>query len=151
MFYWIFFSNLICAERSKTIGASKQVFHQTLNAQNSILTKEIHDQGKIIYLTTIVLKCLLDDSSYCWAFSISSMLRHSLKTFLRHRKKKCLRDEEKIIQAEEYLKGTKFHKQLRIGFCIVSEFFKKSIAMIVCRQIKLKSLLSHKKTFKETS
>ena len=25
--------------------ASKRVFHQTLNAQNSMITKEIHDQG----------------------------------------------------------------------------------------------------------
>ena len=42
----IIFSKLICAEVSKMTGASKQVFHQTVNA-NSMLTKEIHDQGKI--------------------------------------------------------------------------------------------------------
>ena len=47
MFYLIFFSKLVCAEVSKTIGTSKRVFHQTVNAQNSMLTKEIHDQGKI--------------------------------------------------------------------------------------------------------
>ena len=41
------FSKLVCAEVSKITGASKQVFHQTVNAQNSMLTKEIHDQGKI--------------------------------------------------------------------------------------------------------
>ena len=40
------FSKLVCAEVSKITGASKQVFHQTVNA-NSMLTKEIHDQGKI--------------------------------------------------------------------------------------------------------
>ena len=41
------FSKLVYAEVSKITGASKQVFHQTVNAQNSMLTKEIHDQGKI--------------------------------------------------------------------------------------------------------
>ena len=41
------FSKLVCAEVSKITGASKRVFHQTINAQNSMLTKEIHDQGKI--------------------------------------------------------------------------------------------------------
>ena len=44
----ILFSKLIYAEVSKTTGATKRVFHQTMNAQNSVLTKEIHDQGKII-------------------------------------------------------------------------------------------------------
>ena len=40
------FSKLVCAEVSKTTSASKKVFHQTIHAQNSMLTKEIHDQGK---------------------------------------------------------------------------------------------------------
>ena len=66
------------------------------------------------------------------------MLRHSLKIFLIQRKKKYLKDEEKISQAEKYLNGSEFHKQLRIGFCILSlSFFKKSNAMIVCRHPKL--------------
>ena len=39
------FSKLVCAEVSKITGATKRVFHQTVNAQNSMLTKEIHDQG----------------------------------------------------------------------------------------------------------
>ena len=56
------------------------------------------------------------DSSYCWAFSISSMLRHSLNMFLRERKKKGTHDQEKISQAEQYLNSKKFHKILRNGF-----------------------------------
>ena len=40
------FSKLVYAEVSRTTSASKRVFHQTVHAQNSILTKEIHDQGK---------------------------------------------------------------------------------------------------------
>ena len=49
----ILFSKLVCAEVSKITGATKRVFHQTVNAQNSMLTKEIHDQGKIIMLISI--------------------------------------------------------------------------------------------------
>ena len=41
------FSKLVYAEVSKTTSASKRVFHQTVHAQNSMLTKEIHDQGKL--------------------------------------------------------------------------------------------------------
>ena len=37
---------MVCAEVSQMTGASNRVFHQTLNAQNSMLSKEIHDQGK---------------------------------------------------------------------------------------------------------
>ena len=43
------FSKLVCAEVSKTTSASKRVFHQTVHAQNSMLTREIHDQGNTIY------------------------------------------------------------------------------------------------------
>ena len=43
----ILLSKLICAEVSKTAGSPERVFHQTVNAQNSMLTMEIHDQGKI--------------------------------------------------------------------------------------------------------
>ena len=49
----ILFSKLVCAEVSKTTGASKRVFHQTVSAQNSMLTKEIHDQGNITLLISI--------------------------------------------------------------------------------------------------
>ena len=44
----ILFSKLVCAEVSKKTDVSGQVFHQTVNAQNSMLSKEIHDQGKTI-------------------------------------------------------------------------------------------------------
>ena len=44
---YIVFSKLVYAEVSKTTSASKRVFHQTVHAQNSMLTKEIHDQGKL--------------------------------------------------------------------------------------------------------
>ena len=47
-FFNIHLSKLVCAEVSKITGNSKQVIHQTVNAQNSMLTKEIHDQCKII-------------------------------------------------------------------------------------------------------
>ena len=43
----LFLSKLVYAEVSKTTSASKKVFHQTVHAQNSMLSKEIHDQGII--------------------------------------------------------------------------------------------------------
>ena len=39
------FSKLVYAEVSKQTTNSKRVYHQSINAQNSVLTKEIHDQG----------------------------------------------------------------------------------------------------------
>ena len=56
------------------------------------------------------------DSSYCWAFSISSMLRHSLNMFLRERKNKYSADEKIISEAKKYLNGPEFHKRLRNCF-----------------------------------
>ena len=56
------------------------------------------------------------DSSYCWAFSISSMIRHSLNMFLRERKKNCTQDQETTSKAEQYLNSKKFHQRLRNGF-----------------------------------
>ena len=35
--------------------ASKQVFHQTVNDQNSMLTRQIHDQGKNYFLIEYIL------------------------------------------------------------------------------------------------
>ena len=75
------------------------------------------------------------DSSYCWAFSISSMIRHSLNMFLREQKKKATDKEnhadkhnyyqkllpkrKRITLAEQYLNdydGSEFHKRLRNCF-----------------------------------
>ena len=59
------FSKMVCAEVSKTTGASKRVFHQTVNAHNSMLTKEIHDQGKINFiLITLVIHQSADSLKY---------------------------------------------------------------------------------------
>ena len=68
------------------------------------------------------IKYFSADSSYCWAYSISSMLRHSLNLFLRKLKKKYPEyriDAElarKIVKAEKYLNDPNFHKRLRSGF-----------------------------------
>ena len=55
------------------------------------------------------------DSSYCWAFSISSMIRHSLNMFLREQKKKAT-SIGRVTRAEKYLNGPEFHKRLRNCF-----------------------------------
>ena len=67
-------------------------------------------------LELISLNTFSAESSFCWAFSITSMLRHSLNMFLRERKKKCSTDEKKINRAKEYLNEPEFHKQLRNCF-----------------------------------
>ena len=59
----------------------------------------------------------LGDSSYCWAFSIASMLRHSLNRKFEDRKKKNSKNEiENNNKAKTYIQSPKFHKQLRKGF-----------------------------------
>ena len=123
---------MVCAEVSKRSDNSKPVHNQTI--QNSMLTKEIHDQGKnktavyiivhiiwtmnIINLVKVINMYISADSAFCWAFSLSSMLRHSLNTFLRELKSRCAsnRDQEKIEEADKYLNRADFHKQLRNGF-----------------------------------
>ena len=69
-------------------------------------------------LAKIINKCILADSAFCWAYSISSMLRHSLKTFLKELRGQSASagDQKKIKEAEEYLNRSDFHKQLRNGF-----------------------------------
>ena len=57
------------------------------------------------------------DTSYCWAFAIASMLRHSLNTSFEGRKKQYSQKEIEIInKAKQYLKSSKFYDQLREGF-----------------------------------
>ena len=59
----------------------------------------------------------LGDSSYCWAFSIASMLRHSLNVNFEERKKENSKNEiDKNNKAKTYIQSPTFHKQLRKGF-----------------------------------
>ena len=69
-----------------------QRIHETL--LNSMVSKNIHDQG---------------ESLFCWAFSISSMLRQSLKLFISGLDS----GSYKIQDALSKLNGNGFHKQLR--------------------------------------
>ena len=69
-------------------------------------------------LAKAICKYILADSAFCWAFGLSSMLRHSLNTFLKKLKNRCStnKDQDKIKQAEDYLNRLDFHKQLRSRF-----------------------------------
>ena len=53
----------------------------------------------------------------CWAFSISTMIRHSLNYFLLELKKTKLNEfgMETLGKAIQYLNSSDFHKRLRIG------------------------------------
>ena len=64
------------------------------------------------------ISCYLADTSFCWAFSISSMLRHSLNSFLWKLTRKITSrfDNRKVGEAIQYLNSLDFHKRLRAGF-----------------------------------
>ena len=72
----------------------------------------------IMNFAKVIYKYISADSAFCWAFSLSSMLRHSLNTFLRELKGRCAsnQDQKKIKKADKYLNRADFHKQLRNGF-----------------------------------
>ena len=61
---------------------------------------------------------LLADSSFCWAFALSTMIRHSLRYFLGQlAKEQPMRfDSDKIYKAKKFLNHLDFHKRLRIGY-----------------------------------
>ena len=63
-------------------------------------------------------KTLLAETSFCWAFSISSMIRHSLNYFLGQlAKERPMRfDMDILVMAIQHLNSTDFHKKLRRGF-----------------------------------
>ena len=126
----IIFSKFTFALLSQATAESQRLYHRTQNTvnriQNSLITTEIHDQGRIkIYLNVFLyvnFKKHLAETSFCWAFSISTMLRHSLNYFVRQlaRKKSIKYD---ICDALQFLNGNNFHKRLRIGFYNFISFF----------------------------
>ena len=79
-------------ELSAATTLGHQVHHNTL--LNSKISKEIHDQG---------------ETSFCWAFAISSMLRQSLNRYF------TARDQSNpyIRNAISKLNKNEFHKRLR--------------------------------------
>ena len=84
-------------ELSAATTRGNQVHHHTL--LNSKISKEIHDQG---------------ETSFCWAFAISSMLRQSLKRYLKSRISiRNLPNILNIRNAITKLKQNEFHKRLR--------------------------------------
>ena len=57
------------------------------------------------------------ETSFCWAFSISTMLRHSLNLFLREKAIAQSNEDKKkkIVEALQFLNHHDFHKRLRNG------------------------------------
>ena len=76
---------------------------------------------------------LLAETSFCWAFSISTMIRHSLNYFLAQlAKERPMRFDNEILgEAIQYLNSLDFHKKLRIGseapISIVSIFYSSAL------------------------
>ena len=89
-----------------TIGHQRN--HQSL--LNSNISKLIHDQGILYTGKHLILELfvILGETSFCWAFSISSMLRQSLKLFI-----KTLLPTSRTQAALRKLEENEFHKRLR--------------------------------------
>ena len=112
------------AHLSEATASSNRVFHRSRNTfnriQNSFITNEIHDQGSFSKRYEFAIICLIlfvADSSFCWAFAISTMIRHSLNYFLAQLAKKqpTRFDNDVLVKAIQYLNSLDFHKRLRIG------------------------------------
>ena len=112
------------AHLSAATASSQRVFHESQNTfnriQNSFITNEIHDQGKFSQITILVwtfLKLYSADSSFCWAFSLSTMIRHSLNYFLAQLAKEqpARFEQDVLVEAIQFLNSLDFHKRLRIG------------------------------------
>ena len=67
----------------------------------------------------------LAQTSFCWAFSISTMIRHSLNSFILQLKQKQEPGFDMSIfgNALQYLNSLDFHKRIRIGFPIKNKNF----------------------------
>ena len=66
------------------------------NILNSMVSKNIHDQGKTLF---------------CWAFASSTMLRQSLKLFISQQCREL--DQTNVEKALKKLNHDSFHRQLR--------------------------------------
>ena len=86
-------------ELSAATTLGHQVHHNTL--LNSKISKQIHDQG---------------ETSFCWAFAISSMLRQSLKRYFNARDQ----SNPDIRNAISKLNKNEFHKRLRNELIMIS-------------------------------
>ena len=90
------------------LSSATTVGHQKahLSLLNSNISKLIHDQGKVFSLITRIYY-ISGDSSFCWAFSISTMLRQSLKNFLQ-----TLPSSFITHAALQKIEENEFHKRL---------------------------------------
>ena len=97
-------------ELSAATTLGHQVHHNTL--LNSKISKEIHDQG---------------ETSFCWAFAISSMLRQSLKRYFNT----LDLTNPDILNALSKLDKNEFHKRLRNELIMIpipkAKFFSRKV------------------------
>ena len=63
------------------------------------------------------MRYFLAESSFCWTFGISTMIRHSVNYFLDQlAKERPLRfDRDMLSKAIDSLNSLDFHKRLRLG------------------------------------
>ena len=79
------------------------------------------------------MKYILGETSFCWAFSISTMLRQSLKIFL-----KTLPATSNVLNAIQKIEENDFHKQLRNELIMLpipkAKFFSRKVPTGVNRE-----------------
>ena len=80
---------------------------------NTFVSKEIHDQGKNLKNKISVVNELIysGETSFCWAYSIATMLRQSLRMLVANIKTKY--PDYDFNETLNYLNQSKFHKRLR--------------------------------------
>jgi len=116
-----------------------------LSLLNSNISKLIHDQGSF-YISNKNLKQFdfQGETSFCWAFSISTMLRQSLKKFLQ-----SLPSSLNIQAALQKLDENEFHNRLRNELIMLpipkAKFFDRKVPAGVNRN-DFKELIIEKQT-----
>ena len=85
----------------------------------------------------------LAQTSFCWAFSISTMIRHSLNSFILQLKRKQEPGSDMIIfgNALQYLNSLNFHKRIRIGYKFNKKNFNGNCLIAVLEKVPVKHLI----------
>ena len=109
------------ASLSEATRQSRRIFNSTQNSlnliQNSLVSKEIHNQGfkNESFENIRFINFIIGETTFCWAFAISSMIRQSLGVFLTHLRQQAVIDSVRrpLNAAHIHLISQEFHKKLR--------------------------------------
>jgi len=88
-------------------------------------TKFMTKVNIFLSLVTQTKQYISADSSFCWAFGLSTMIRHSVHYFLGQlaMERPMRFHTDKICEATKFLNDLEFHKRLRNGSYRSHKFF----------------------------